>query len=386
MVYLSAYYFIQYTAFAITIFFLPLYLMDRGLDVSQVGLTFAVGSIVSIFAQPLWGFISDKKKTVKRIIQFTLVIAICISFAFYQASSFIWILLLWMIFSFFSAPLSPLTDSLALSYAKTHNKNYGSFRLWGSISLAVTSFAFGSVLEWMGIGKLGYLYIAVLFIILLSTFMIQDAPKSPVNISLQSVGQLLTNRRFLWFMFLALLIYIPHRMNDNLMGIYMSGLGASKEDVGHAWSVATLSGVPALALVGYILRKRDELLIMSLAALMYVLRWLSYTLSDDLAIFTIVQVFNAVTLPIFMVASFQYLTKIVPDELRSTGQTLFSSMVGMATFIGSAGGGWVMNSYDPHLVYYAGSLLALTSCICFTLTYVQKLRLQKVTKGSVASM
>jgi len=39
--------------------FLNLYYIDVGLSVSQVGVLFAVGPLVMIIAQPLWGMLTD---------------------------------------------------------------------------------------------------------------------------------------------------------------------------------------------------------------------------------------------------------------------------------------------------------------------------------------
>src|SRR5699024_11706831 len=48
--------------------YLPLFLKYKGLNGTEIGYILAIGPLASIFSQPFWGFISDKFKTVKRII------------------------------------------------------------------------------------------------------------------------------------------------------------------------------------------------------------------------------------------------------------------------------------------------------------------------------
>lgn len=57
-----------YATNAIIIGYLPFYLQYKGLNGTEIGWVLAIGPLASIFSQPFWGFMSDKYKTVKRII------------------------------------------------------------------------------------------------------------------------------------------------------------------------------------------------------------------------------------------------------------------------------------------------------------------------------
>ena len=51
----------------------------------------------------------------------------------------------------------------------------------------------------------------------------------------------------LWFMVMVLMISIPHRMNDALLGLYLNKLGATDSMVSWAWAIAACTEIPVFA-------------------------------------------------------------------------------------------------------------------------------------------
>jgi PPP family 3-phenylpropionic acid transporter len=61
----------------------------------------------------------------------------------------------------------------------------------------------------------------------------------------------------------------------------------------------------------------------------------------------------------------------VPAELRVTGQAAFAVIFGgFAGIIGSAGGGYFMNTFGPHAAYGGGSILAVIGGAGASASYV----------------
>ena len=56
---LKGYNFLFFGLLALFIPFLPVYLGEQGLSTSEIGIIIGTGGFVTLFAQPLWGFISD---------------------------------------------------------------------------------------------------------------------------------------------------------------------------------------------------------------------------------------------------------------------------------------------------------------------------------------
>lgn len=135
----------------ILISFLPLYLKHQGLSGTEIGWVLATGPLASIFAQPFWGYMSDKFKTVKWILLICVIGLILGSTIFFQMTTLVSILIVGAIFYFFTTAIGGLGDSLAQRRADELKINFGSIRTWGSIGFATSSLLIGLLLNEIGI-------------------------------------------------------------------------------------------------------------------------------------------------------------------------------------------------------------------------------------------
>src|SRR5699024_4110316 len=92
--------------------YLPLYLKYKGLNGTEIGWVLAVGPLASIFSQPFCGYLSDKYKTVKRMIQICVIGLLITSVLFFQMITLIAIIFMSAVFYFFTLPICALGDLL----------------------------------------------------------------------------------------------------------------------------------------------------------------------------------------------------------------------------------------------------------------------------------
>src|SRR5690625_6639516 len=92
--------------------FLTLYLKYKGLTGTEIGWVLAIGPFASIFSQPFWGYMSDKFKTVKKILMLLVCGLLISSTLFFQVSGLLAILLMGVVFFFFTTSIGALSDSL----------------------------------------------------------------------------------------------------------------------------------------------------------------------------------------------------------------------------------------------------------------------------------
>lgn len=66
---------------------------------------------------------------------------------------------------------------------------------------------------------------------------------------------------------------------------------------------------------------------------------------------------------------YSHVTQIVPPELRSTGQTTFAAVFGgVAGIIGSYGGGYIMDLFEPHMAYHYAMVISILAAIATCIT------------------
>lgn len=142
--------FLYFALLAMFISFLPVYLDVQGLTKSQIGFIIGTGGFVTLFAQPLWGMISDKTKSIRKILLILLMFSTIVGYLLYDASSYPMLIMLAMLLYFFLMSVDPLTESLNFSVAESHGTSYGSIRTYGALGYAVAALLTGYVISYFG--------------------------------------------------------------------------------------------------------------------------------------------------------------------------------------------------------------------------------------------
>ncbi|WP_010651663.1 MFS transporter [Oceanobacillus massiliensis] len=345
----------------ILISFLPLYLQFRGLNGTQIGWVLAIESLASILAQPFWGYLSDKYKTVKRILLICIIGLLIGSTVFFQMDTLPAILITGALFYFFATPVGALTDSLAQRRSVDLNVSFGSIRMWGSVGFAISSLIVGEVLARFGIQYMSWVYLVFGIMALITLFPLKDVAVDAQPVRIKDISRLIKNKPFLIFLSVIVFITITHRMNDYYMALYITELGGSEGLVGMAWFAGVIAEAAVFALAGFWFRKYHSLIFIIAAALLYTIRWFLYAAVDDPLFVIALQFMHGLTFGVFYTAAFDYVTRLIPKFLQSTGHLLFFSVYfGLSGIIGSLAGGALIESFGGATMYIGmGTLSAV---------------------------
>lgn len=358
--------------------FLPLLFRFKGLSPAQIGIVLSVGPIVAIFSQPFWGVVSDKKQSVKNVIIFLLMATLITGLAVFFSPTMSLLILMMMIFHFFMSPIQPLLDSLSTVFAKEKRVSYGSIRVWGSIGFAIASFVLGTIIGIIGIQYLWIIYSIIIIGVLFIAIRLTDPIVEKKPLTTKGFQQAFRNARFLGFLIAILFIAIPHRMNDSMLAIYLKSLGASEGRIGLAWTFSALSEAPVVAIMYILMKRIPLLLLLGIASFFYTCRWFLYGLLTDPMMIIYSQALHSVTFAIFMVSALQYIATIIPEEMLATGQTAYyATFNGLATIIGSAAGGYLMEQFGGGFIYKMGSISALIGTLLFIILYAKDKGVEK---------
>lgn len=349
---LRSFNFLYFALLAMFVSFLPVYLDAQGLPATKIGLIIGTGGFIAIFSQPLWGMISDRTKTIKKVMLLLLGCSTIVGYLLYASSSFIVLLLFTMLMYFFLMPLDPLTESLNFQTAEANGVSYGSIRTFGAVGYAVMSLAVGYTTQFFGINSLAFLFAGIGIISILICLPLPDAPVTGKPISLKTLRNFLSNKETIWFMLLIFIVAVPQRINDTFLGVYIRKLGGTPDMVGLAWFLAAGSEILVFALSFWWLRKGKELAITSFAAVFYFIRFFLSAWVTDPHILVYLQLLQTFTFPIFYSAAIQYLYRIVPEEWRATGQTVLAILFfGVSGIVASYLGGWFYESFGGKQLY-----------------------------------
>ncbi|HWH72239.1 MAG TPA: MFS transporter, partial [Candidatus Sulfotelmatobacter sp.] len=131
-------------------------------------------------------------------------------------------------------------------------------------------------------------------------------------------------------------------------------LGGTTRQIGLAWFLSAVSETALFALVPRLLRGGREVRLISVATLLYVLRYVAMALLADPRWVLLLQLTQGFTFVFFYAASIQYLYSLIPAEWRATGQTILAVLFfGISGIAGSVVGGWLFDLVGGQTLYLA---------------------------------
>ncbi|WP_066305056.1 MFS transporter [Bacillus sp. FJAT-29814] len=364
IIYLSIFLFFYHSSNTLIGTFLPLYFQDKALTGTEIGWIMAIGPFTSLFFQPFFGYMSDKYKTIKRMLFICLIGVIISSLVMFQVQGFLLLLLVCGVFFSLFIPIGALGDSLALSTALTAGASFGRIRMWGSAGFAVTSFLGGQILLKIGIGNLMYPYLLFALLTFAVCWKLTDVnvPADPVN--LKGAVSVVLQPRFVAFLVFIMFVTIGHRTNDIYSGLYIKELGGNESLVGLSWFVGVTCEALIFMLSPVWIRWFNEMTFMVIAAALYGLRWILISAASAPLEVVWLQALHGITFGVFYLCAFQYATNYFPAKFRSTGQQVFISVFfGLSGIIGSLAGGMIFDHLSGVALYKLISYSAFAGCV-----------------------
>ncbi|MBM7603771.1 MFS family permease [Metabacillus crassostreae] len=353
--------------------FLPIYFQHKGFLSSQIGWFLAIGPFVGLIAQPLWGYASDKYKTVKRVLFACLVGFLLSVIWIFQIDSFLWIITAGIFFFFFFSPLHPLADNLAKRQAQIHSVTFGSIRMWGSIGFAIVSLVSGFLLTEFGIG---FLVIPVTVFTVITCFLallLSDTKAGTKKVNYKDIGVLFKDPTLLVFFFLTALVLLTHRTSDSFISLYLFEIGGNEMLVGWIWFIGVSSEALLFFLSAKWFRASSPIFYIIIASFLYCIRWVLTAFAQDPTTLLMIQVLHGICFAIVFLGALEYLYKAIPEELQATGHMVFVGITfGITGIVGSSIGGVVFENYGGKLLYLLLAISSFIGFIGFILFYLKE--------------
>ena len=351
--------FLYFALLAMFIPFLPVYLGEQGLNPAQIGFIIGTGGFVTIIAQPLWGMISDKTRTIRKVLLILLLCSAVTGYFLFDSSSYVRLILFAMLLYFFLMPIDPLAESLNFRISEAAGISYGSIRTYGALGYGVMALLTGYVMSYFGSQGMALLFVAISLTSFVVSWFMPDAPVTGKPVTLDSLKHFLSNKETLLFLVLIFISSVPARMNDTFLGVYIRELGGSPELVGQSFFIAAMSEIIVFALSFWWLRKGKELIIISISGAFYFLRFFISAWILDPHLLAYLQTLQILTFPVFYSAAIQYLYSIVPVEWRATGQTVLALLFfGVSGILASYAGGALYEAFGGKVLYLTISVMS----------------------------
>lgn len=367
---LKLYNFFIYGTMVIFTGFFQLYLQDIGMSKVEIGSLMAIAPFVSVFANPFWGYWSDRAENIKRVILIMMTGTLLLVQFVFQANTYAMIYSTMILFYFFQTPMFSQTNTLILGYIEGTSQKFGSFRLWGSIGWALTAVAAGPVIDRLGSGRISIVFSIMLVIAAVFMLSLPNIQKTTgsATVNLRGFSKLFLNPYFIWFILLGIVVSIPNTMNNTFMSLYILDLGGTKQMVGLAIFFASIFEVAVFLLCDRYLKRKINVLIgcLTVVSLLFSLRWLLMAEASTPMEVALIQVLHCITFGGYFYVGTQLTMLFVPTQYRASGQAIYTlSWSGISGVIGGIAGGWMFQNFGAQTMYRTGMMLALVGAIGF---------------------
>jgi MFS_1 like family len=139
-------YFFLYGGFGVLAPYIPVFFERLHMSKSQIGVLLMIPSMSSFIFAPLWSLFCDRLNLRTEVMFFALVASQVLTCSMYLIETFTSMISIVVVGSMAKAPLTSLLDSLVMD-SLVDKTRYGSLRLWGAISFAITSFLGGAIIS-----------------------------------------------------------------------------------------------------------------------------------------------------------------------------------------------------------------------------------------------
>jgi len=133
--------------------------------------------------------------------------------------------------------------------------------------------------------------------------------------------------------------------------------------------VIAISELPAFYFGAGLLGRYGELNLYIMGTALFALRYFLDSICISYIPVLIIQLLQGVTYTFFLMTSLQYLNKITPVNMRTSGITMHAAAMGIGGVMGNIGGGMLLEHVSIFMLY---ELLGLTCILCVLILLLLK--------------
>lgn len=356
------------------------YLQEVGFSASQLGLLNALTSGVSIASLAFWGMVSDRIRSLRKVL-ITVLVGGAVLFALIPAiptglpSSPLLLLTLIPVVYFFRGSMSPYAENLLVRNANELRLNYGLLRSVGSFLFTAGGLAITALLPLVGVSSTFWLSGVMMIPVVILTLLArepnaqpaQSVPKEKLDLS-----QLFRNKSYVAFLVFGFLFYIAANCEASFFPYFIQGVGVPTDRYVVVLSYRAFLEIPFLLLMVK-LRRRFSLgrLVVAAAVLMAVECVFLGLFANSLMSILLCATFFGLGNGLFIGSSLNYLYELAPSHLKASAQAFFSAVSSVAGILGNLLGGLVFDAMGAKPFYLFVATLYFLSVGVFLLTQRQ---------------
>jgi len=355
-----SFYFLYFTALSALMPFFVLFYQRLGFSGAQIGLLTGIPPLITLVAAPFWTGVADAKRWHKLVMGMGIMVAVLSVFLLPSFTSFVAIFILIIVFNVFVSPVAALADSATMNMLGEERAMYGRIRLGGTIGWGLFAPIAGAIVQNYGLKLAFWSYSAIM---LINFFVSQRFVHRSHEESTSRPGGLqvlLKKRRWINFLFIALLGGLGTFAANAYLFPYMAELGAKETTMGFALTISTLTEMPIFFFGDRLVKRFTAYGLLILALVMVAIRSLLLSAVSTPLMVLVLQAFGGMIFPAMWLAGVSYADENAPAGLKSSAQGLFGAMsFGFGSAVGGFMGGLLLESIGGRGMFLTFGIIVL---------------------------
>lgn len=364
----SIYFLLFYALLALATTQIIPYLSDIGYNPIQRSIMLATGSVLGIILQIIIGYLSDKHKTIKKLMIIVLLLFGVSTYFFFNHDTkmFIYHYLLLTLSHSLHGTSSGFSDSWVMESGTEVNEHYGLIRGFGSLG-----WIFGTIIVSKIISNFGYQPIAnatllLMILVILIAMLLKDSEKkhSSVDINIRDIKILLEDKRYvlaviILFFFSAITTLDSISVIDKILMI-----GGDQSHIALRFVIMATVEIPFFFFGKRILKRFGYFKLLTLSGTVYLISHLIMGFTANPMVIVSTAFVQGFCFSPFLLVNRNLIFDLSPDNLKSTGQLFANAMLsGLTGLIIPLTLGYITTNISPNVSLYAGSFFALCALI-----------------------
>jgi PPP family 3-phenylpropionic acid transporter len=363
-----------FAAFGVASPFFAAFLAGRALRPEAIGLVLAAGTAVRLIAGPLGARLADRVGAPRLVLVGFAVAASGVAFCYLPAEG-LWLLLLVSVaHASVLAPITPITDALALAAAmreanetevveggvSRRSFEYGWVRGAGSAAFILGTLLSGPAVARFGLEAIIWLNGLLLGAAAWAARRVPDLPAPVARDRVGGVGSLLRMPAFRRLMLVAALIQGSHALHDGFVVIHWRNIGIGDGTIGLLWSESVAAEVVVFLFIGrWLLDRLSPAGASMLAATAGVVRWAVLAETTSTLASALVEPLHGLTFALQHLACMRLIGAVVPPRLAATAQAFYGTVaVGVASAALTLGSGTLYANWGAEGFWVMAALCA----------------------------
>lgn len=373
--------------------FASIFMLARGYNNSQIGITLAGGNVLALLAQP-WVADHTDKADDAAVIRIPILMATTIMILtgglFVLGEGSYVLIAMYICILALHALIQPLMNSIPFRFENSGAEvHYGIGRAGGSAGFALILAVLGTLVEKQGVMSIPLcceiacaIYIGLMLLFRYSctsdeTGKTENRPLPPEKRPAApppddreiGIAEFISRNGMFFVLCLGLAaLFFSNSVLSNYMAQIATDVGATTEQVGRILSLMGILEIPTMLFYGRIRRHFNSRTLIKVAAFGFSAKIVICWLAKSVTVLYLAQLMQLIAFALMMPAMVYFIDEIMSRGEAVKGQALFSMMFPLSTIVSSLAGGWILDVSGAGTLTFVASAVTIAGMIVVFLT------------------